>query len=183
VKFFCGAGSDVALLDFIPIFHRWIQTAAVDDLLIDVADYSHVPEGPGVLLVGHEGIYSVDERAGRRGLAYWRRRGVEDSFDGTLTASLRAAARACRLLEEELGGRMRFKGNELEIYATDRLTAPNSEDAMSQLRPALDALRQKLFPGLGCEVARELDPRELLTVNLKSSTDVAFSDLAGRILG
>ena len=183
VKFFCSAGQDVPLPEFIPVFHRWIQTSAVDGMLIDVADYSHVPEGPGVLLVGHEGIYSVDERTGRRGLAYWRRRGGEDSFDGALLASLRAAARACRLLEEELAGRMRFKGNEIEIYATDRLIAPNTEQSMSWLRPSLDVIRQKLFPGLSCDIAREEDARELLAVRFKSAAEVAFSDLTGRILG
>jgi len=36
--------------DVIPVFHRWIQTQAVDGLLIDVADYSHVHHGPGVVV-------------------------------------------------------------------------------------------------------------------------------------
>ena len=183
MKFFCSVGQDVALPDFIPVFHRWIQTAAVDGMLIDVADYSHVPEGPGIMLVAHEGIYSIDERVGRRGLAYWRRRGGEDTFDGALAAALRAAARACRLLEEEFSGAMRFKGNELEIYATDRLIAANTEDSMMQVRPSLDALRNKLFPGLACNVARDEDARELFTVSLRSPAEVAFSDLTGRILG
>jgi len=54
---------------------------------------------------------------------------------------------------------------------------------MMQLRPSLDALRSKLFPGLACNVARDEDVRELLTVNLRSPAEVAFSDLTGRILG
>ena len=31
-------------------------------MLIDVADYRHVPAGPGVLLIGHEANYSLDNR-------------------------------------------------------------------------------------------------------------------------
>ena len=54
--------------DAIPVFHRWIQTHAVDGLLIDVADYAHLPTGPTVLLVAHEGHYSLDRTHGRLGL-------------------------------------------------------------------------------------------------------------------
>jgi hypothetical protein len=39
----------------IPIYHHWIQNHSIPDhLLIDVADYEHVPEGPGTVLVAHE---------------------------------------------------------------------------------------------------------------------------------
>ena len=51
VKLFMVDGVSVRPREFVPVFHRWIQTQAVrDQLLIDVADYEHVPEGPGVLL-------------------------------------------------------------------------------------------------------------------------------------
>ena len=47
--------------DFIPVFHRWIQKQTVSGhLLIDVHDYSHIHQGPGILLVGHEGNFSID---------------------------------------------------------------------------------------------------------------------------
>src|SRR4030095_5221476 len=61
VKLFAADGSSVQPREFVPIFHRWIQTQAVaNHLLIDVADYAHVPDGPGVLLVAHEGNFSLD---------------------------------------------------------------------------------------------------------------------------
>jgi hypothetical protein len=183
VKFFCRSGGDVPLEEMIPVFHRWIQTSAVDGVLIDVADYSHVPEGPGVILVSHEGIYSVDEGRGRRGLAYVRRRAPETGFEDALGASLRAAARACRLLEAELDGRMRFRGGELEVFAADRLLAPNDAATMSRLGPHLSALAQRLFPGVDCSLVQEPDERALFSVAIRSPVEVAFSDLAGRILG
>ena len=37
------------------IFNSWIPTTP-DEVLIDVADYSHVPDGPVTLLVGHDAI-------------------------------------------------------------------------------------------------------------------------------
>jgi hypothetical protein len=183
VKFFLRDGNDIPLVDFIPVFHRWIQTSAVDGVLIDVADYSHVPEGPGVILVAHEGIYSVDESGGRRGLAYLRRRAPERTFDDALSAALRAGARACRLLEEEFNGTLRFRGNELAVFAPDRLLAPNDDRTMSELRPSLDALGQRLFQGTAFDLRRELDGRDAFTVAVRSPVETAFSDLAGRILG
>ena len=67
MKFFAEDGSTIDLVEFIPIFHRWIQNKALSDLLIDVADYSHVHAGPGILLIAHEGNYAVDETGNRRG--------------------------------------------------------------------------------------------------------------------
>ena len=48
IKLFAADAEPVDMLKLIPIYHRWIQQHALaDDLLIDVADYSHVPAGPG----------------------------------------------------------------------------------------------------------------------------------------
>ena len=47
----------------IPVFHRLIQRGLVEGLVIDVADYRHVPDGPGVLLVGHDVDYGITSSA------------------------------------------------------------------------------------------------------------------------
>jgi hypothetical protein len=37
-----------------PLFHEWIRTDRLpDETFIDVADYSHLKDGPGVVLVAH----------------------------------------------------------------------------------------------------------------------------------
>ena len=49
IKLYLKANGNFNSKDFIPVFHNWIQDKVVDDhLLIDVADYSHIPDGPGV---------------------------------------------------------------------------------------------------------------------------------------
>lgn len=63
-------------LDFellIPIFHGWIEGQTSSELLLDIADYRHVPAGPGVVLIGHEGDYSVDNTDNRPGVRYNRK--------------------------------------------------------------------------------------------------------------
>ena len=59
---------------FIEVFNRWIQDQPIaGHLLIDVHDYRHVQHGPGVLLVGHQGSFSLDFGEGRPGLVYYRK--------------------------------------------------------------------------------------------------------------
>ena len=59
VKFFMEQPNRVALADFIEIFHGWIQ--ATDGIYHDVADYSHMQAGPGIVLVANDANVSVDE--------------------------------------------------------------------------------------------------------------------------
>ena len=62
VKLFINTNGSYESKDYIPVFHSWIQNNAVEDhLLIDVADYSHIQDGPGVMLVAHEGNFSLDQ--------------------------------------------------------------------------------------------------------------------------
>ena len=45
----------------IDVFHRFIQQGLVEGMVLDVADYRHVPDGPGVMLVGHDVDYSLTD--------------------------------------------------------------------------------------------------------------------------
>src|SRR3989442_6323570 len=73
VKIFAREPVSIDLGDAIPIFHRWIQDRVCPEMLIDVADYRHVPNGPGVMLIGHEANYSLDNTKDRLGLPYSRK--------------------------------------------------------------------------------------------------------------
>ena len=136
-------GPEISAEEFIPVFHRWITERTLPELLIDVADYSHVHEGPGVLLVGHDAIYAYDLSRGEPGLLYSRRRetGPElqgvGSLDRRLRSLLDCAFRACDLIEAEpgLGGRVAFDRNRLELRVNDRLV-PRDDETASALEGA-----------------------------------------------
>src|SRR5258708_1266009 len=68
----------------VKVFHRWIKETVCPELLIDVAEYSHVPAGPGVLLIAHEANYSFDNRENRIGLLYNRKAAVDGDFQTQL---------------------------------------------------------------------------------------------------
>ncbi len=113
----------------IPIFHGWIQDKVFEERLLDIADYRHVHDGPGIILIGLEGDYSVDNTDGRLGVRYNRKAGFEGSNQDRLKQAARAALNACQRLESEpsLGDRLRFDGQNVELFVNDRLLAPNNE--------------------------------------------------------
>ena len=186
--FFQETGEDAAPLrsrDFIPVFHGWIQTHAVDGLLIDVVDYEHLPEGPGVMLVAHEGNYSIDLRDRRMGLLYFRKQAVDGSLPQRLVSLCRLVLEAGRLLENEpqLGGRVKFRGDQVQLIANDRLLAPNTEDTLTALRSALSQFLNQLYDGAECEVSRDSDPQERLTLTVRAPQPVSIQTLLDRVGG
>src|SRR5713226_1464167 len=110
--------ADLDLAGAIPVFHRWIQQSVCEELLIDVADYRHVPAGPGVLLVGHEANYSLDLSFNRLGLLYNRKAWGDGSAQDNLLQAFHAALTACQRLEEEpeFRGKLRFSAGDCEVF-------------------------------------------------------------------
>lgn len=51
VKIFEQSGAELNGTQAIAVFHRWIQRGGIPEMPIDVADYAHIPAGPGVILV------------------------------------------------------------------------------------------------------------------------------------
>jgi hypothetical protein len=152
----------------IPVFHRWIQQEACEELLIDVADYAHLPVGPGVILVAHEANYGLDRTHGRPGLVYQRKTVLEGSFETRLLYSVRQAFRAARRLmaEPEYQGKLSFDFAAWEIVFNDRLLAPNTEQAWSIISQELDRiLKSRLTPDSATwRLERLGEPRDLLRV-------------------
>lgn len=183
IKCFFRDGATIPLPEFIPVLHRWIQTRALENLLIDVADYGHVHAGPGILLVAHEGNYGIDETGGRRGLVYYRKRPLDGEIATRLQNVCKKLLEACARLEQEpeLQGRVQFLGNELQIFANDRLTAPNTEETLATLSPAIGELLAALYLGAEHGLSREQDPKERFAVSAKSPTPVTVTTLLQRL--
>jgi len=157
IKIFASNPDAVDIRDFIPVFHGWIQQQKIGGhLLIDVHDYSHVHEGPGILLVGHEGNFSMDQAEGRLGLVYCRKQPVADA----LKVVFETAQAACRLLETDakLNG-IKFRTDEFLVFSNDRLLAPNTIDTRAQLQSAIKRAFGNVTVTLAAQSA---DPRERL---------------------
>jgi hypothetical protein len=180
VKLLVQNPGGASLEPLIPVFHGWIENQdAKDELLIDVADYSHVPAGPGIVLIGHEGNYSVDNTGNRLGVRYNRKAAVDGSNQDRLSQAAREALAACRRLEAEprLDGKFRFNGQDIEIFINDRLIAPNN----AATREAFDAdfhdFSRKLFRGKEYSISYGEDPRSLFTAFVKAVRPFTVADL------
>jgi hypothetical protein len=172
-----GAVPDSAMPDFgalIPVFHRWIRERVCDELLIDVADYRHVPAGPGVVLVGLEGTYSLDLTDRRPGLRYVRKAEVPGGLRAALAQGLRALDHACRLLEQDagLGGRFQFYRKELELRVNARLLAPNRRDTFVALKPELERAFAVLLGDGAVTLEYTAKPREVFKVTVRSTVPI-----------
>jgi hypothetical protein len=171
VKLLLQNTQGVSLEPLIPVFHSWIENQNGDELLIDVADYTHVPAGPGVVLIGHEGNYSVDNTDDRLGVRYNRKAELNGGNQNILAQATRAALTACRRLESEprLGGEFHFNGQDIEIFINDRLVAPNDVASREILDPDFQLFSQKLFRGKEYSISYDMDPRTLFTAKVKAA--------------
>jgi hypothetical protein len=142
VKFFVKDPASVELDVFMPIFQRWIQRHTVDGMLIDVVDYKHVINGPGVVLIGHEADYALYMRDGRPGLQYTLKRDGTGDFVERLRDAVEKALRACKAIEEEktLKGAVTFALDEVEVVFQDRLRVPNDEETYASLQADLQSV-------------------------------------------
>src|SRR5258705_12533703 len=101
VKLLVRNPEEVDLEPLIPVFHGWIQSQGGEGLLLDVADYRHVDAGPGAVLIGHEGNYSVDNSEHRLGVRYNRTASLDGTNLDRLKQAARAALTACQRLAAE----------------------------------------------------------------------------------
>lgn len=163
---------------FIDVFHRWIRDGVVEELLIDVADYRHVPAGPAVLLIGHEADYCLDNEAHRWGLRYNRKAPVAGNDEDRFKQALRAALNACRLLEDEFSEAeksLKFSRTELELSINDRAIAPNTPSSYETHQPAIESFLSAVFGHTDFTLTPPADARSRfgLTVLLAKPYDPA----------
>ena len=117
VKLLVRNPEDVDLEPLIPVFHGWIQSQRGEGLLLDIADYRHVDAGPGVVLIGHEGNYSVDNTDNRLGVRYNRKAALDGSNQDRLKQAARAALQP---KVEKSRGKLRLNVKKKSYYTSRR---------------------------------------------------------------
>lgn len=168
VKFFVEPPNDVPLTQFIDVFHGWIQAGEGD--YHDVADYSHMQAGPGIVLVANDANISIDETENRRGLLFNQKHPLDGANQERLRTVVAAALENCRKLEAEptLWGKLRFSAHEAVIWVNDRLAGANTEASFLELKSEIEPFGKKLYGGAEISLERDGDPRKRLHVRIKS---------------
>jgi hypothetical protein len=183
VKLLLANPEEVNLEPLIPIFHSWIQDQLWGELLLDVADYRHVYSSPGIILIGHEGNYSVDNTDNRMGVRYNRKAALEGSNQDRLRQAAHAALKACASLESDsrLEGKLHFNGQGIEIVINDRLLAPNTAATREAVKAELVPFLQDLFAGSEYLLAFNEEPRSLFQACVKSSQAFSLTTLENNL--
>lgn len=174
VKLMVKNPEEVDLETLIPVFHGWIQDQARGELLLDVADYRHVRSGPGVVLIGHQANYSLDNTGDRLGVRYNCKAVLEGTNQDRLVQAAQAALTACQRLENDprLGGMIQFNGREIEVFINDRLLAPNRPETRRAADPEFRTFFSTLFGDSEYAAAYPQDPRSLFSVQVRTSQPI-----------
>ncbi|MCY4021735.1 MAG: hypothetical protein OXG39_20215 [Chloroflexi bacterium] len=171
VKFNLKREPALAAADIVPIFQRWIQEHTVDGMLIDVIDYKHVPEGPGVILIADEGDYAFDFSDGQIGLHYIRKRNLPGDMAGALILAFRLALGAALCLESEAPGDIDFDFSHAKISFLDRQNYRNEPARFAAAQDELSAILADIYGG---DVALERaydDPRFSFALRVSAQTE------------
>ena len=178
VKLYLEDEAGIAPEEAFRVFNRWISETA-EEVLIDVADYTHIEQGPQTLLIGHEADYVLDNTDGRLGLKYGRKRPVEGDAQQRLRDAILRTLSACRRLEEatETQGRAQFRGGEMQISVLDRLHAPNRSETLNGLRDDLLAVLSQVYGEADTTLSRNEDDRQCLTVQIQATGHFTVADM------
>jgi hypothetical protein len=155
-----------------------------DHLLVDVHNYSHIHQGPGILLVAHQGNFSIDMGDGRMGLVYYRKLPASGEVHDRLATTLKSTLQGCCLLQDHPagGGKLRFQTDELLILANDRLNTPNEESTFLELQPVLSTLFKRILDGTEFTLSRySKDPKERFAVRVQTGQSSDVKTLLARV--
>jgi len=177
IKFFAVEREPVPLTAFIDLFHGWIQ--ASDGVYHDVADYSHMHQGPGIVLVAPDFYVSVDETGGRRGFLFSQKAQLEGTNQERLVRVFRNALENCRRLQAEpaLQRKVEFRFDEFEITLNDRLLAPNGEESYQAFTAEVEPFVSGLFGGAPISLQQESDARRRVRLRIQAIAPVEVATL------
>ena len=174
VKLFFNTNGSFDSKDFIPVFHNWIQDKAIDDhLLIDVTDYSHIPDGPGVMLIAHEGNFSLDQERQQPGIMYMRKTEISGSFKQRFDMVLATVIKtANRLSGNDVCNQVNFISNSFRFIANDRLHAENTADNQDLYKQKIQKALDGRYPDSQFEFGDVSDENERLAFTVNFSNDI-----------
>jgi hypothetical protein len=161
---------DISHEVIVPVFHRWIQQKSFPNhLLVDVADYAHVPEGPGTLLVSHEANIHLDHEGGKTGVLYVRKQPAGENFEQNFRATLRGVLTAAAMLQDDAAVKAKFDTKRLQFRIHDRLNGPNSPKTFEAVKGDLERVFGAVY-GSPVKLAYKADPERLFQVDVEATT-------------
>ena len=120
---------------FVPLFHNWIQEDRIPNhIMVDVANYKHISDGPGIMLIAHEGHFSLDFEDNDLGLLYMRKTPLGDNISETLSSIQQILDFAVELIkiDSAIGEKIEFS-EQYQLISNDRYEFPNDVESEKKL--------------------------------------------------
>jgi hypothetical protein len=184
VKLFVDDHATVRPQELIAVFHRWIKEGVLEDeLVIDVANYEHVPKGPGIVLICDKAHYYFDVRHGRWGLRYRGRRKARATGEEAIGRAFASALKAASLLENDptLEGRYTFRTDEVELGIYDRLLAPSEPATLEAVRVPLESTIEALYGEKPKRLELQSGPKEPFMVSIENAASPSVEQLLHKL--
>ena len=179
IKFFINLPAVLPSHKLIEIFHGWIQHQKLDHQMVDVADYSHVPRGSGVLLKGYEYDVSVEPgKDNKNGLLYRSWISNSNTTEQRLGHAWYESFKAARLFGSDFAKDQAivFDSKQFVIQVNDRMLAPNTIQTWEKYE---SHFQSGLASSLGHTQFRlsyvQNDPRELFSISVQLDKELAFN--------
>lgn len=179
-----GNNGGTELQSIIPVFHNWIQNKSCEELLIDVADYSHVPAGPGVMLIGDEANLSIEYGAEEAfGIVYSTKEKRTGENSDRIRHALRQLLKSAALLAgDERLRNVEFPGQAFRMLVNSRESATNNDSTLKSIQSDLNLVFDQLFGDSRYTMERlSNDRRERFMVEVRHESPQDINSLLGRI--
>jgi hypothetical protein len=129
---------------WIELMNVWIRDNVIPGTLIDVADYSHMVNGPGIVLVAHEYILSLDHQNGWSGLRISSRRDTGKEAKDELKGLVSILAKASISVSGEFD--LSLDTSRVEISALDRLNQGGKDEIIALAKEVLGSTGEERSP-------------------------------------
>ena len=133
---------EVDIASFISVFHQWIQEDEIPNhIMVDVADYKHIPNGPGIMLIAFEGNFSIGYDENGLGLSYIRKTKIGSNETESLENIQKILDNAVRLIKNDSMLRKKIKfSNEYSVFSNDRYEYPNNVNSENKLHQLVSSV-------------------------------------------
>ena len=183
IKILTDAPASLNLSPLVEIFSRWRTDKNHPAGWVDMADYAHVPRGPGIVLAGLRANFSFDMADPAPGILYVARRGLPGSPAERVAAALKAALELSKRLvaEKEVPPGVHLRTEAFELSFPDRLETPPTLATHQELRPAVEQALNRLFGAGAYELALTADSAESLRYSIRAHQAAPLDALLQRL--
>lgn len=153
IKIAADAPPGLRLDAFLEIFARWRKETHPAEW-VDLADYAHLPRGPGIVLAGQRCNVAFDVTEPGPGILYTAKKGLTGSHAERLSAAMAWCLEFSKRLiaEPEFPKEVRLRTDSLELRFNDRLETPNTSETAAELRPAVEQVLNALYGPWGYDL-------------------------------